>query len=299
MPDSTAPRSTAASAPASAADRTGPPASRPPTPRPLAGATAQTVAALRAAGCVFAEEEARLLIEAADGPADLAAKVALRASGLPLEHVVGWAEFAGLRIAVDPGVFVPRRRTEFLVDRALALGREGAVVLDLCCGSGAVGAALATGLRGVELHAADLDAAAVRCARRNVAPLGGTAYEGDLYAPLPGRLRGRVDLLAANVPYVPTAEVPLLPAEARDHEAPLALDGGPDGLDVLRRVVAGAPRWLAPGGALLFETTERQAREAVRILRRAGLTPDVATDEDMHATVVVGRASAQRAPGTD
>jgi release factor glutamine methyltransferase len=272
----TAPPGSGAAAPARQADRPDP------------AETACVVAALRAAGCVFAEDEARLLIEAAGGPADLAAKVARRASGLPLEHVVGWAEFAGLRIAVDPGVFVPRRRTEFLVGRAVALGRPGAVVVDLCCGTGAVGAALATALDGVELHAADLDPAAVRCARRNITPLGGAAYEGDLYAPLPGRLRGRVDLLAANVPYVPTADIPLLPAEARDHEAPLALDGGPDGLDVLRRVVAGAPDWLAPGGALFFETSERQAPHTERILRRAGLVPQVTTDEDLYATVVIG-----------
>jgi release factor glutamine methyltransferase len=267
-----------------------------PRPRSIPDVTsaAEVTAALRAAGCVFAEDEARLLMAAAEGPADLAAKVALRASGLPLEHVVGWAEFAGLRIAVDPGVFVPRRRTEFMVGQALAAGREAAVVLDLCCGSGAVGAALATALRGVELHAADLDPAAVRCARRNLEPLGGTVHEGDLYAPLPARLRGRVDLLAANVPYVPTADVALLPSEARDHEAPLALDGGPDGLDVLRRVVAGAPDWLAPGGTLLFETSEDQAPHAEHILRQAGLTPRTATDEDMYATVVAGRASGRR-----
>ncbi|MYR62648.1 putative protein N(5)-glutamine methyltransferase, partial [Streptomyces sp. SID625] len=96
----------------------------------------------------------------------------------------------------------------------------------------------------VELHAADIDPAAVRCARRNIAPAGGRVHHGDLYAALPADLRGRVDVLAANVPYVPTGEVPLLPSEARDHEPPAALDGGADGLDVLRRVAAGAPDWL-------------------------------------------------------
>lgn len=184
--------------------------------------------------------------------------VARRAGGLPLEHVVGWAEFAGLRIEVDAGVFVPRRRTEFLVARAAALLRPGAVVLDLCCGSGAVGAALAAAVPGVELHAADLDPAAVRCARRNLAGAGGRVYEGDLFAPLPAGLRGRVDVLAANVPYVPTGDIPLLPSEARDHEAPLALDGGADGLDLLRRVARSARAWLAPGGTLLSETSEPQ-----------------------------------------
>ncbi|MFE2633067.1 methyltransferase, partial [Streptomyces sp. NPDC059374] len=131
------------------------------------------VSALRAAGCVFAEDEARLLRSAAGGPGELNALVDRRVSGLPLELVVGWAEFAGLRITVTPGVFVPRRRTEFLVRQALAHVPGARVVVDLCCGTGAVGAALAAALHGAELHAADIDPVAVRCARRNVAPFGG------------------------------------------------------------------------------------------------------------------------------
>jgi release factor glutamine methyltransferase len=247
------------------------------------------VAALRTAGCVFAEDEARLLIEAAGTPEELAAMVARRADGLPLEHVVGWAEFAGLRIAVDPGVFVPRRRTEFLVQIAAGLAGPGAVVVDLCCGSGAVGVALATALGGgVELHAADLDPVAVRCARRNAVRVGGRVHEGDLFAALPADLRGRVRLLAANVPYVPTGEVPLLPPEAREHEAPMALDGGADGLDIMRRVAARAPDWLAPGGSLLVESSERQAGRAADIFTAAGLLARVATSEELYATVIVG-----------
>jgi release factor glutamine methyltransferase len=257
------------------------------------------IARLRAAGCVFAEDEARLLIAAASTSADLAAMVERRAGGLPLEHVIGWAEFRGLRIAVDPGVFVPRRRTEFLVERAVALagesGRTGTVVLDLCCGSGAVGAALATELSTlgpVELYAADVDPAAVRCARRNVAPLGGQVHEGDLYAPLPASLRGRVGVLAANVPYVPTGEVGLLPAEAREHEARVALDGGADGLDVLRRVAGEALGWLAPGGHLLVETSERQVLAAVEAFEAGGLVTRVDVSEELYATVVAGTRSA-------
>lgn len=211
-----------------------------------------------------------------------------RAAGLPLEHVVGWAEFHGLRITVEPGVFVPRRRTEFLVDQALAAVPHASVVVDLCCGSGAVGAALAASLGPVELHAADIDPAAVRCARRNVADYGGHVYAGDLFAALPGRLRGGIDLLAANVPYVPSGEVPLLPTEARDHEPLTALDGGGDGLDVLRRVAAEAPHWLAPGGCLLVETSERQAPAAVEAFTRGGLTVRLADDEERYAHVVVG-----------
>ncbi|MBC9727775.1 putative protein N(5)-glutamine methyltransferase [Streptomyces sp. TRM68367] len=250
------------------------------------------VAALRAAGCVFAEEEAELLLAAARTPDELAALVDRRVAGQPLELVLGWAEFRGLRIAVEPGVFVPRRRTEFLVEQALAQRPDAAAVVDLCCGSGAVGAALATVLGRVELHAADIDPAAVRCARRNVAAVGGRVHAGDLFEALPAELRGRVDILAANVPYVPTGDIDLLPAEARDHEPPAALDGGSDGLDVLRRVAAEAVRWLAPGGCVLVETSERQAPTAVDAFTRGGLTTRLAVCEERYATVVVGSRGA-------
>ncbi|MGW5640141.1 putative protein N(5)-glutamine methyltransferase [Streptomyces sp. NPDC003832] len=248
-------------------------------------------ARLRAAGCVFAEDEARLLISAATAPADLAALVERRAAGHPLELVLGWAEFRGLRIDVRPGVFVPRRRTEFLVEQALAHAPHARVVVDLCCGSGAVGAALAAALGPVELHAADIDPAAVRCARRNIAPYGGQAHTGDLFGALPGALRGRIGILAANVPYVPTADIALLPAEARDHEPPAALDGGADGLDLLRRVASEAARWLAPGGCLLVETSERQTPAALDAFHRGGLTARPARCEERHAQVVVGTVS--------
>jgi release factor glutamine methyltransferase len=246
------------------------------------------VGALRAAGCVFAEDEAELILAAARTPDELAAMVERRVAGHPLELVVGWAEFHGLRVAVEPGVFVPRRRTEFLVTQALARAPHASVVVDLCCGSGAVGAALAAALGRVELHAADIDPAAVRCARRNVAAHGGHVHTGDLFEALPASLRGRVDILAANVPYVPTGEVPLLPAEARDHEPLTALDGGADGLDVLRRVAAGAAHWLAPGGCLLVETSERQAPDAVEAFTRGGLTTRLSVDEELYAHVVIG-----------
>jgi release factor glutamine methyltransferase len=248
------------------------------------------VTRLRAAGCVFAEDEARLLISTARTPAHLDAMVDRRAAGLPLEHVVGWAEFCGLRIAVAAGVFVPRHRTEFLVHQAtaLALARPGTVVVDLCCGSGAVGAALVAALDRVELYGVDIDPAAVRCARRNIAAAGGQVYEGDLYEPLPAALRGRIDLLVANAPYVPTEAIGLLPPEARMHEPRVALDGGADGLDVQRRVAAAAPRWLAPGGHLLVETSERQAPQTAGIFARNGLIPRTANSDDLNATVVMG-----------
>ena len=140
------------------------------------------------------------------------------------------------------------------------------------------------------MHAADIDPAAVRCARRNVP---GAVYQGDLYAPLPARLRGQVAVLAANVPYVPTTEIGFLPPEARAHEPLAALDGGPDGLDLLRRVAADAPAWLAPGGHLLIETSDRQAPLAVAAFADAGLIPRVASDDDLDATVLIGTLGAR------
>jgi release factor glutamine methyltransferase len=255
---------------------------------PSSRARSIIVSRLRAAGGVFAEDEARLLITAARTSADLAAMVDRRAAGLPLEHVLGWTEFCGLRIAVDPGVFVPRRRTEFLVHQSVALAPSPAVVVDLCCGSGAVGAALVAVLDRVELHAVDIDPVAVRCARRNVTVAGGQVYEGDLYEPLPATLRGRVDVLVANAPYVPTEELGLLPPEARVQEPRVALDGGADGLDVLRRVTAAAPLWLAPGGNVLVETSKRQAPRLVETVTGSGLIARVARSDELNATIVIG-----------
>jgi release factor glutamine methyltransferase len=213
-----------------------------------------------------------------------------RAEGLPLEQVLGWAEFCGLRITVDPGVFVPRLRTELLARQATALAARitdrPPIVVDLCCGSGAVAAALAASLASIELYAADIEPAAVRCARRN---LGSTrVFEGDLYEPLPRALAGRIDVLIANAPYVPTAAIGLLPAEARLHEPWVALDGGTDGLDVLRRVIAEAADWLAPGGSLLVESSDRQASLIVETCDRSGLVAEVAKCDELAATVVIG-----------
>jgi release factor glutamine methyltransferase len=245
------------------------------------------VARLRAAGCVFAEDEARLLIAAAGSRTELDALVDRRISGLPVEQILGWAGFCGLRIAVDPGVFVPRRRTEFLAGQAIALAAPGAVVVDLCCGSGAVGAAILAARPEIELYAADIDPAAVRCAARNLPA--GTVFEGDLYDALPPGLLGRIDVLAVNAPYVPTGRIATMPPEAREHEAPIALDGGRDGLRVQRRVAAAAPDWLAPGGRMLIETSERQAPDTARILAKHTLAPRVMRSKKLDATIVIGQ----------
>jgi len=276
-------------------------------------ATSRVVETLRAAGCVFAEDEAALLLAAASAaaaagdPADLASMVARRTAGVPLEYVLGWAEFRGHRFALEEGVFVPRHRTGFLVGIATELaeqamvGRAGrpVVIVDLCCGSGALGAVVAAdlggagavgganGASGVELHAADIEPAAVRCARRNVVPVGGQVHEGDLYDPLPPDLRGRVDVLIANAPYVPTAAIRLMPPEAREHEPLVALDGGPDGLDVLRRVLAGAEAWLAPDGHLLVETSVDQAPALTAAAERHGLAARVEHSVHDEATVLI------------
>lgn len=245
------------------------------------------VARLRAAGCVFAEEEAALLLGAATGE-ELEALVRRREAGEPLELVLGGVGFAGVRVRLRPGVFVPRRRTEAVVDLAAAALPVDGLLVDLCCGSGAVGAAVAARRPDAEVHGAELDPDAVACARLNLA----VVHEGDLYDALPGVLRGRVDVLAVNAPYVPSDEVALMPREARDHEHRVALDGGADGLDLHRRVAAGAPAWLAPDGVLLLETSEHQARGTAGACAAAGLSTDVLRRPELGATVLVARASA-------
>jgi release factor glutamine methyltransferase len=259
----------------------------------------RVIARLRAAGCVWAEDEAALLTAAARTPAELDAMVARRAAGEPLEQILGWAEFCGLRVFVDPGVFVPRRRSEYLVSVAVELVRERGlaeppVIADLCCGTGALGLAVAAEFPRAGLHAADLDLAAVACARRNVETVGGLVYAGDLFAALPDSLRGRTDVLICNAPYVPTGEIAFLPSEARDHEARLALDGGADGLAILRRAAEGAAGWLAPGGVLLVETSERQAPSMAAVMTAAGLVARVHEDDESGATVVTGELSPGR-----
>lgn len=252
--------------------------------------SAALVKRLRAAGCVFAEDEAEVLLASAGTPVELEHMVQQRIAGAPLEHIVGWAEFAGLRIAVDPGVFVPRRRTELLLSHAQRLAPSRPVVIELCCGSAALSVALASTLADLELYATDIDPVAVRCARRNLASLATPAFvlQGDLYEPLPPSLAGRIDLLLANAPYVPTEEISLMPREARRYESRVALDGGSDGLDVQRRIAAHAQCWLAPDGYLLVETSRSQAAESAAIVARYGFSTEVVTSDELEATAVIG-----------
>jgi release factor glutamine methyltransferase len=256
----------------------------------LSGRVEDVVARLRAAGCVFAEDEADLLIAAAHDPDELAELLDRRIAGRPLEQILGWAEFCGRRIVVEPGVFVPRRRTEYVVQLALDLAGPAPHVVDLCCGSGAIAAAFAAVRSDARVFAADVDPVAVHCARRNLDPLEVPVYVGDLFAALPPELSGRLDLLLVNAPYVPSDAIAFMPPEARDHEATVALDGGADGLDVHRRIAAGAGDWLKPGGHLLIETSEEQATRTAGALRAYGLTTTIRMSDALAATVVVARS---------
>jgi len=245
------------------------------------------VGRLRAAGCVFAEDEAALLTAAARTPAELEALVARRVEGEPLEYILGFVEFCGRRIAVQPGVFVPRQRTELVVRTAIAVTRPGSILVDLCCGCGAIGAVLADRY---DVYAADVDPAAVACARANLPAE--RVFQGDLYAALPLTLHGHIATIAANVPYVPTDEIANMPPEARDHEPRRTLDGGADGLDILRRVAASAGDWLIPGGHLIIETSDEQAPAAVAAFEESGLTAEIVTDDEIGATVISGATPA-------
>jgi release factor glutamine methyltransferase len=255
---------------------------------------ASTAARLAAAGCVFAGEEARLIIQGAGGPGHLERLIRGRESGVPLEHLLGWADFAGVRLRVEPGVFVPRRRSELLVEESAARLSSGSVVVDLCCGSGAIGLAIAHRVSGVELHATDVDALAVECARINLLAAGGHVHPGDLYAALPDHLRGQVNMVVASAPYVPSAELAYLPREAREHEPRRALDGGADGLDVCRRLIAGARPWLSPAGWVLVEVAKSQAAAAAGLMREWGFRSAVVRREDIGATVVAGTQTRRR-----
>jgi release factor glutamine methyltransferase len=213
----------------------------------------------------------------------LRAMVARRVAGEPLQYVIGWAPFGRLRLRVGPGVFVPRPETETLADRAAVFLRTRElprVAVDLCTGSGAIACFLAAEAPGARVLATELDQGALAWARDNADRYGVELLAGDLDAPLPPELAGHVDVLCANVPYVPSGAIATLPTDVRDHEPRLSLDGGPDGLDVFRRLAGRAAHWLAPGGRLYAEIGEDQAGTAAALLTGAGLA-EVAVHRDL------------------
>lgn len=198
--------------------------------------------------------------------------VAKRAEGMPLQYVTGEMPFRHLVIHVEPGVFIPRPETEVLVDVVLEHIRDTAepVVLDLCTGSGCIAASIAHEHHGARLWAVDAAPAAVDTARRNALHSGVSdrvqVVHGDLFDPLPHELLGTVDFIASNPPYVPSADLPDLPAEVLGFEPHAALDGGPDGLDVFRRIASHALEWLAPGGGLAIELDAGRVEDAAAML---------------------------------
>ncbi|HSE93894.1 MAG TPA: peptide chain release factor N(5)-glutamine methyltransferase [Methylomirabilota bacterium] len=204
------------------------------------------------------------------------AAVGRRARREPLQHILGWEDFCGLRLAVTPDVLVPRPETETLVERALALlppaGAIARRVIDVGTGAGGIACALAAARRDVRVVAVDLSEAASRLARRNVRAVGVAdrvfVVVGDLFA---GLGPTRSDLIVSNPPYLPSAMLAGLAPEVAKHDPRLALDGGADGMHLIRRLVSEAPARLAPGGALALETAGGdQAPDVAALMREAG-----------------------------
>jgi release factor glutamine methyltransferase len=224
-------------------------------------------AVLSGAGFVAADEEARELLACAGGDAELLdALLGRRLTGEPLAWITESVRFCGVEVRIDPGVYVPRWHSEPLARRAGERLPAGGIAIDLCTGSGAIAKVLALNQPGVRVVASDIDERAVACAIAN----GVEAYHGDLFAPLPPALAGCVDVVVAVVPYVPTPALPLLQRDTFTFESPLHYDGGRDGTDILRRVLAESPRFLRRGGAVLVELGGDQADGLVGDLDRIG-----------------------------
>jgi len=200
-----------------------------------------------------------------------------RAEGQPLQYVTGEMAFRHLVLRVVPGVFIPRPETETLAEEGLAHLRSAAalqpLVIDLCTGSGAVACSIAQEHPGARVLATDLSPLAVETAQANAERLGLadriTVFQGDLFAPLAEigvaeSLLGHADLVISNPPYIPSGDLPDLPQEVLGYEPHLALDGGPDGLDVARRIADSAREWLRPGGMLAMELDEGCVQIAVK-----------------------------------
>ena len=252
------------------------------------------VTRLRAAGCVFAEDEAALLIAHEPDAGAREALVVRRVAGEPLETILGWVAFAGLRLEVVPGVFVPRVRTELVARLAIDSLTHGGTLVDLCCGVGAIAAAVAHARPDAVVIAADVDPLAVEVAARNLARYGAKALVADMGT----GILGPADVVTACPPYVPSEEITFMPSEARDFEPRAALDGGPDGTELQAAVFAAAARLLRPGGVAIVETSEAQAERTAQRAIDAGLIPSVGRDDELGATVIVAMSQPARTVAT-
>ena len=247
---------------------------------------------LSRAGFIAAQEEANELLDRAAGDGELLdSLVARRLTGEPLAWIIGKVSFCGVEIRIDPGVYVPRWQTESLARRAVDRLPATGVAIDLCTGSGAIARTLSTNRPGAHVVASDIDPRAVACAAAN----GVEVYRGDLFSPLPSALESRVDVIVAVVPYVPTSALPMLQRDTFAFESALSYDGGPDGTDILRRVLRETPRYLRGGGALLLELGGNQAEALRGELERVGYIDVSVLVDDEHD--VRGIEARRRGPG--
>jgi release factor glutamine methyltransferase len=222
--------------------------------------------------------------------------IARRAGGEPFPFLMGFIEFWGLELKVKPGAFVPRPSSELTVELAVnRLKRKKApVVVDVCTGAGPIALAIADEFPKADVYGADISEEGLAQGRRNAKRLGiknVTLKAGDMYAPLPSKLQGKVDLITGHVPYVHLDEIEDLPSEVREFEPLYTLsDQSGDGLDLMRRAVFESIAWLKPGGWLLLETAEDLGSKIKKMFDKAGFEKvDTKTDEDRLSIVVEGR----------
>lgn len=293
-------------------------------PATVRALVADHAARLREAGVASPEVDARRIVEhvlgepvgwdrvpGGDERDRIDALIRERERRVPLQHLVGATWFRLLRLRCEPGVFVPRPESEVVAGVAIAAARErgpAPLVVDVCTGTGAIALSIMAEVPGAQVWATERSAAAVRLARRNLrdlvmgaAEVAGPALgascailEGDLLAPLDPDLRGRVDVLVANPPYLPLADRGSLPPEVADHDPAAALFGGADGHEVVDRLLKQASVWLAPGGTVVIEIDDRRGGDARAAATRAGLV-DVRVVRDLTGA---DRALVARRAGT-
>lgn len=261
-------------------------------------------ARLAALGIADAAHEAARIAKATSDRERIEEIVAARAAGVPLGHVLGSEQWLGIEIKVSPDVLAPRKETELLGKTAIRLveGVASPTVIDMCCGSGNLGCAIAHHVAGARVFACDLTDACVGLARENATRLGlaVTVFQGDLFAGLDGQsLEGKVDLVVCNPPYISTSRLEKDRATLLEHEPRAAFDGGPYGLTIQQRVIREAPAFVKPGGALAFEIGEGQARQISALFQRAKAVwkdVELVNDERGEPRVAVARRTDSAAP---